>query len=244
MGTIVLVHGSWHGSWCWDKVAFLLQDAGHDTIALDLPGRAGDPRSVEQLTLHRYAERVCHVASLQSEPVTLVGHSMAGVIISQAAEHRPHLFKGLVYLAAFLPANGQSVISIAQGEGTGLVLPNLVPDTPSPGYLWFREQAPFREIFYHDCSALDVRRAIGMLVPEPSKPSLEPVQLSDDAFGSVSRAYVECLQDAAIPIGLQRKMHQATPCSRVLALDTSHSPFLSAPRAVADAIISAAAQDA
>lgn len=238
MATVLLVHGAWHGSWCWDKVAFLLHDAGHNPIVLDLPGRAGDPAQVVELNLRRYAERVCQVAALQPEPVTVVGHSMGGVVISQAAEYRPRLFRTLIYLAAFLPTSGQSLIGISQSDGTGLVRPNLVPDTPAPGYLWFQEGASFRDIFYHDCSEADVRRATAMLVPEPSRPSVEPVQLSDGSFGSVPRMYIECLQDAAIPIALQRQMQQAMPCSGVRSLDTSHSPFLAAPGELVDAMLS------
>jgi hypothetical protein len=65
--------------------------------------------------------------------------------------------------------------------------------------------------------------------PEPTVPLATPVKLTDANFGRVPRVYVECLRDRAGPISLQRKMQAASPCQRVLALDTDHSPFLSRP---------------
>ncbi|MBM3131132.1 MAG: alpha/beta fold hydrolase, partial [Chloroflexi bacterium] len=86
MATLLLVHGAWHGSWCWAKVASVLADRGVSAVALDLPGRTGDEAPVEQLTLENYARKVCQIAASQNRPVILVGHSLGGMIISQAAE--------------------------------------------------------------------------------------------------------------------------------------------------------------
>ena len=164
MATILLVHGAWHGSWCWAKIVSLLQRDGLNAVTLDLPGRAGDVTPIENLTLERYAQAVCRVARVQKEPVVVVGHSLGGVVITQAAEYEPQRFAKLVYLCAFLPQNGQSLRTLAQTEA-GLVMPNVRPDTPK-GYFSFREDAPLREIFYHDCSEGDARRAAMMLVPD------------------------------------------------------------------------------
>jgi pimeloyl-ACP methyl ester carboxylesterase len=234
MATILLVHGAWHGSWCWAKIVSLLQRDGFNAVTLDLPGRAGDVTAIENLTLERYAQAVCHVARVQKEPVVVVGHSLGGVVITQAAEYEPQRFAKLVYLCAFLPQNGQSLRTLAQTEA-GLVMPNVRPDTPK-GYFSFREDAPLREIFYHDCSEEDARRAAMMLVPEPMAPSATPVSVTEQRFGRVPRAYIECRQDRAIPPSLQRKMNEAVPCREMFSLDTSHSPFLSAPRELAQMI--------
>jgi pimeloyl-ACP methyl ester carboxylesterase len=236
MTTILLVHGAWHGSWCWAKVVSLLQKEGLNAITLDLPGRAGDPTPIADLTLDQYARAVCHVAQLQHRPVIVVGHSLGGVVISQAAEYQPQSFAKLVYLCAFLPRNGQSLRELAQTD-TGMVLPNVQPDTPK-GYFSFRENAPLREIFYHDCPEEDARRAAAMLVPEPMSLSATPVCLTEERFGRIPRAYIECRQDRAIPPSLQRRMNEAVPCRERFSLDTSHSPFFSAPRELAQIIIS------
>jgi pimeloyl-ACP methyl ester carboxylesterase len=234
MKTVLLVHGAWHGSWCWAKVVSLLQRDGLDAVALDLPGRAGDATPVEALTLDRYARAVCHAARLQRQPVVAVGHSLGGVIITQAAEYEPQRFAKLVYLCAFLPGNGQSLQDLAQDDA-GLVGPNIQPDTPK-GYYSFREDAPLRDIFYHDCSEEDARRAEAMLVPEPMAPFVTPVGVTEQRFGRVPRAYIVCRQDRAIPPSLQSRMSEAVPCHELYDLDTSHSPFFSAPRELAQLI--------
>jgi pimeloyl-ACP methyl ester carboxylesterase len=239
MSTILLVHGAWHGSWCWAKVQYLLQSAGHNVVTVDLPGRAGDASPVATLTLERYARRVVEVAVLQPEPVVVVGHSMGGVTISQAAEHRPDLFRRLVYLAAFLPADGQSLLDLAQGDDS-LVRPNVLPGVPAEGYLWFQPGAPFKDIFYHDCTDDDVRRATALLVPESALLSVTPVRVSADRFGRVPRSYIECRDDRALSLALQRRMHAAMPCDVVHTLATSHSPFLSAPGDLVEVILATA----
>jgi pimeloyl-ACP methyl ester carboxylesterase len=232
MPTILLVHGAWHGSWCWAKVVFRLQQLGLNAITLDLPGRAGDTTPVADLTLERYARSVCGVAAVQQQPVIVVGHSMGGAVITQAAEYQPERFAKLVYLCAFLPRNGQSVRELAQTD-PGLVLPNVRFDVPS-GYVSFRDDASLREVFYGDCSEEDVRRAAALLVPEPIAPSATPVEVSADRSGRVPRAYIECRQDRAIPLSLQRSMVQAAPCQETFSLEASHSPFLSMPQHLAD----------
>jgi pimeloyl-ACP methyl ester carboxylesterase len=82
----VLVHGSWHGAWCWEKVTPLLEAAGHVAVAVDLPGHGEDRTPPGDVTLSDYTDRICDVVAAQSGPVVLVGHSMGGGAITQAAE--------------------------------------------------------------------------------------------------------------------------------------------------------------
>ena len=124
MSTFVLVHGAWHGSWCWKKVVPLLEEAGHEVVTLDLPGHGDDGTPVSEVTLVTYAERVCDVLDEQSELVVLVGHSMGGLVISEAAERRPEKIKLLVYLTGFLLANGKTLIETAQADEEAIVVPN------------------------------------------------------------------------------------------------------------------------
>ena len=86
MSTYVLIHGAWHGAWCWDKLAPLLQDQGHTVIAPDMPAHGQDLMPISEVTLQSYANRVCEVVNQQTEPVILVGHSLGGISITQAAE--------------------------------------------------------------------------------------------------------------------------------------------------------------
>lgn len=85
------------------------------------------------------------------------------------------------------------------------------------------------EIFYADCPAEDVARAKALLVPEPVAPLATPVGTTRANFGRIPRVYIECLRDKAVSPTIQRQMYSASPCQQLLTLDTSHSPFFSAP---------------
>lgn len=100
MSTYVLIHGSWHGAWCWDKVVSILVKEGHTVVAPDLPGHGNDKTPIAKVTLRAYADHVCEVINTQSEPVILVGHSMGGIVITQAAENCPDNTQKLVFLTA------------------------------------------------------------------------------------------------------------------------------------------------
>lgn len=241
MSTFVLIHGSWHGGWCWDKVKPLLEKESHQVIAPDLPGHGQDKTPVTDITLQQFVERVAEVLDAQSEPVILVGHSMGGIVITQTAEARPDKIKTLVYLTAFLPRNGESLLQLAQQDTETLILPNLIINEEQ-GYHSVKEEA-IREVFYQDCSDEDVARAKSLLVPEEAlAPVATPVQTSDENYGRIPRVYIECLRDQTIGPSLQKQMYTATPCQKILSLDTSHSPFLSAPEALAGHLVTVVEQ--
>ena len=133
MARIVLVHGAFGRAACWDRVAPGLRAAGHTVEAIDLPGQGDDPTPVEEATLDRYAERVCE-ALAGGPPAVLVGHSMGGMVITQAAARCPSLVTRLVYVAAFLPWDGMSLIDMTQlPEAAGdQVQANLVVEGDPP----------------------------------------------------------------------------------------------------------------
>ena len=229
MSTYVLVHGAWHGRWCWDKVVPLLEQAGHQVEALDLPGHGQDKTPIREITLAAYTNRVCEALDAHAEPIILVGHSLGGIVITQAAEERPNKIQRLVYLTALLLRNGETVRQFAQMESDSLLVPNLVVNREQ-GYQTFKEGAPLKDIFYGDCSQEDVDRAISLLVFQPLAPGGTPVSITAERFGRVPRVYIECLRDRAIPPAIQQRMYTATPCQTILSMETSHSPFFSAPQ--------------
>ncbi|MCH8011592.1 MAG: alpha/beta fold hydrolase [Candidatus Marinimicrobia bacterium] len=223
----VLIHGAWHGSWCWDKVVPLLEKEGHKVEAPDLPGHGRDKTPIPEISLKAYADRVCQILDTQSEPVILVGHSMGGVVITQTAEYRPEKIKTLVYLTAFLLRNGEFLLQLAEGDTEALVLPNLIM-AEDQSYATVRDEA-IKETFYGDCSDEDVARAKSLLVPQAVAPFATPVNTTEEKFGRVPRVYISCLRDKAITPALQEKMYKVLPCEKVISMDTSHSPFFSAP---------------
>lgn len=123
--TYILIHGGWHGAWCWKKVVPLLEAKGNRVFAIDLPGHGNDKTPMATVTLDDYVQKIVRVAKAQTGPVILVGHSMAGVAIAQAAEVLgTEKVAKLVFLDAFMPKNGESVFALAgkaeaQNKATG-----------------------------------------------------------------------------------------------------------------------------
>src|ERR1700722_19184188 len=111
MARIVLVHGAFAGAWCWEPLLTGLRAAGHTVDTLDLPGSGVDRTPVAEITLDAYAERVCEVLAA-GPPGVLAGHSMGGMVVTQAAARSPEQISSLIYVAAFLPADGQSLLDL------------------------------------------------------------------------------------------------------------------------------------
>ncbi|MBI3650342.1 MAG: alpha/beta fold hydrolase [Acidobacteria bacterium] len=227
MSTFILLHGSWHGAWNWHKVTPLLERAGHKAMALDLPGHGRDWTPASEVTLASCVDKLCAVLDALAEPAVLVAHSRNGIVISQAAEYLPDKIKTLVYLAAYLVPNGQSMIDLARTDSESLVLPNLTFNREQHSHE-LREEV-FREALYADCSDEIVALARTLLTPEPDAPGATRLQLSEENFGKVARVYIECLQDRAVTPSLQKRMYSALPCKQVISMNTSHSPFFSVP---------------
>jgi pimeloyl-ACP methyl ester carboxylesterase len=123
MGTFVLVHGSWHGAWCWERLVPRLQTAGHTVIAVDLPGYGEDHTPVRDITLQAYADKVLAVVDTAEEPVVLVGWSMGGIMISTVAEQRHERIAHLVYLAALMLPRGVIPLQFVQPTSTTATRP-------------------------------------------------------------------------------------------------------------------------
>ena len=98
MSTYVLVHGAYHGAWCYAKVVPLLEAAGHTAIAVDLPGHGDNLVPMADVTLDNYVDHVCDIIGAKDGKVILVGHSLGGLTITQVAERMPERIDWLVYL--------------------------------------------------------------------------------------------------------------------------------------------------
>jgi pimeloyl-ACP methyl ester carboxylesterase len=151
------------------------------------------------------------------------------------AERRPGKVRALVYLCAFLLRNGESLLQVAGEDVTSLVVQNLVVADDQRSCT-VRVEA-LRDAFYGDCRDEDVALAKLCLQPEPMAPMATPVSVTEGNFGRAPRVYIECLQDRAIPPALQKRMYTAMACRQVISMDTSHSPFFSAPQALVDHLL-------
>lgn len=234
--TFILIHGAWHGAWCWHKLVPLLEAAGNRVVAPDLPSMGADATPASSVTLESWARFVAGLVRREADPVVLVGHSRAGIVISQAAELVPEGISRLVYLSAYLLPAGETLAGAARADAGSLVPANMIP--AAGGVTCTLRPKVIREAFYGRCSDEDVEFARARLSPEPLKPLVTPLTVTARMFGRVPRAYIECRDDRTVSLTAQRRMQAALPCDPVFTLDGDHSPFLSAPQELARILIS------
>ncbi|HEX2052099.1 MAG TPA: alpha/beta fold hydrolase [Actinomycetota bacterium] len=233
MATLVLVHGSWHGGWCWEEVAAALAADGNTVFAPDLPAHGGDRTPPGEVGLDTYTGFLGALLTALDEPAVLVGHSFGGAVISQAAEKFPGSVAGLVFVCAFLLRHGQSVWRHGVPRSGSPVLrpPHLLADEDA-GVLDL-DRAVVRKAFYGGCPDRAAERALELWQPEPLGPLRTPLSLTGARFGSLPKAYLQCRQDRVLPIEAQQRMCRLSPCDRVAGLDAGHSPFFSHPEELA-----------
>jgi pimeloyl-ACP methyl ester carboxylesterase len=204
--------------------------------AFDLPGMGDDHTSASEVSLDSWAGRVCGALAANSEPAVVVGHSMGGIVTTQAAARCPERVAALVCVAAFLPKDGQSLIDLTKlPEGTGEgVLSNVVVEGEPP--VAVLPAAASRHVLYGSCTEDVAAWAIARQCPQPTWPLPTGVSIPPGALNSINRYYVLCTGDPAIPPPLQRRMAAENRCADVIELDTDHTPQLSMTNDLAKAL--------
>lgn len=236
MARFVLVHGAFAGAWIWGPVMNGLKTAGHQVEAFDLPGSGSDPTPAAGVTLDACAARLCDVLAAFPEPAFVVGHSMGGVITTQGAARCPERVAALVYVAAFIPRDGQSLLDLTRlPEGAGdQVQANISVDGEPP--VARMATGASRQALYGSCTEEITAWAIARQGPQPVAPFATPVSIPPGSLEGTPRYYVLCAQDRAIPPALQRLMIAENPCADVVELDTDHTPQLSKTRELTEAL--------
>lgn len=229
---VLLVHGAWHGAWCWAALQAELDTRGIASLAIDLPGHGASP--LDASDLYGDAAEVRRVAAAHNGQVVLVGHSYGGAVISEASIGLVNV-EHLVYLTAFCLDENESILSLlgsqtsqhtalsgairpAEREGFTTVDPSLAVDA-----------------FYAECSADVARSAIARLVPQPGAGFAQTVNAAP--WKSIPSTYVVCSRDQAIHP--EHQLVMAARCARRVTIDTDHSPFASRVGETADAICGA-----
>lgn len=221
--TVLLVHGAWHGSWCWEKVTPLLDAKGIAWRSVDLP--TCDEHRAAPATLHDDAAVVRTALDAIDGPALVCGHSYGGFVITEAAADHPAV-RRLVYLAAYMPDDGETLLSLTASEPGAAILGALRGRDDGRTVV---DPAQLSDIFFNDCEPAAAAWAIAN-VSAMFTPAGEPVAAV--AWKAIPSVYVVASRDNAIPPALQRRM--SAHASRVVEWDTGHSPFISQPQLVAD----------
>lgn len=247
MATFILVHGAWLDASCWNPVATLLRAAGHMVRTPDLPGHGTDQTELAGQTLDAYAERVLRDIDASDDTandtannrVMLVGHSMAGIVISTVAEARPSRIRRLVYVAAYLLGDGDTIQAQHDPDSR-------IPSAMRPSADWSTvaiDSAMMPDVFFHDVPPDVAATLIAGSRAEATAPFASAVHVSAERWGSVPRAYITTRYDRAVSSALQDAFLAARPCAPVIAMDTGHAPFAAAPAALAEHLMAMAALD-
>jgi len=215
----------------------LLEDSGYSVDAFDLPAMGDDPTPLAGVTFQSCVDRVVTHVTATYEPVLLLGHSLGSAPISQAAEDVPEAVAKLVYLAAMLPNDGESMLAILQNMplfGERSARESSRP-TANGDALEFAAEA-IAETFYNTSPQDVVARATKRLRPQPIAPLATPLRLTPARWGAIPKTYIVCTRDRAVPPRTQHWFCARVPDVKKLTIDTDHSPFYSDPERLADII--------
>jgi pimeloyl-ACP methyl ester carboxylesterase len=235
--TIVLVHGAWSDATAWQAVVPVLQAQGHEVIAVNLPGHGSDATSFAGISLKSYVDAVKNAIG-ERKNVVLVGHSMAGIVISQVAEEIPGQIKELVYLAAYLPQNGESLLSLAKQDADSHIGKYLQIDQATGSANVAKDGVV--DVFAADAPAQVGEYIANNIKPEPLAPLATPVTLTEGNFGTVKKVYIHTVNDHAVSFALQNTMVKNNGhIAKEYSLTSSHTPFVSMPDKLAAIILTA-----
>lgn len=238
---VVLVHGAWHGAWCWQRVLPLLQAEGLSAHAVTLTG-VGDRAHLlsEHIRLSTHVADVLGlIDSLELERVLLVGHSYGGMVVTGVADallrrtKQAPVIHGMVYVDAVTPHPGESWSSqharetiasrlklvAEQGGGVGM---------PPPDASVFGLQGEARDWVN--------RRQ----TPHPVSVYQDPLWFDARALAALPRWFIDCTTPALPTIDVMRQRVRSEPGWRVLEMRTGHDPMVSEPRGLARYLAQAA----
>jgi pimeloyl-ACP methyl ester carboxylesterase len=226
MTTFGLVHGAYHGSWCWQQLTSLLEGRGHRVLTVDLPSEDPDAGASE------YAEAVIEAFSGAPEALVLVGHSLAGLTIPVVAARRP--VSRMVFVCAMLPRPGRAQDDVMRDE-TDMTVP-----TPSGGSYeaadgstrWHPDAAA--ALFFADCPPALATWAAAQLRGQFWKITREVTPLR--TWPEVPSSAIIGSHDLVISPAWSRRVTPSILGVPPVELDCGHSPFFSAPELLADAI--------
>lgn len=227
--TYVLVHGAWADESAWGFVRNDLAKKAN-VVVVNLPAHGIDLKAANRVSLNDYVGTVVSAVNKQPGKVILVGHSMAGVVISQVAEKIPAKIAKLVYVSAYLPKNGEDLLSLSKQDAQSQVGGALEFSADYSAAVIKKESIV--PAVCADCPAFMQEALVKYHKAEPAKPLGEKVVLTAANFGRIPKYYIHTTQDKAVGYDLQKKMVQNNGGIRqTYTMETSHLPFVVQPQA-------------
>lgn len=223
----ILIHGAYHGGWCWDAVADLLSRDGHEVQAPDLPGHGRDPGWLVDQTMPDYVDRIIEEIDAFPKGVTLVGHSMGGAIATAAANTRPDKVARIIYLTAYIPINGESVSDVVKTDPASHVKVDRV-DIEGLGAISLKT-GTLTDAFYNDATPRMLAFAEDRIQLQSPVPFRHRFELNNDILKDIPKTAIICTQDRAISPGHQRMMAARAGCNPIIDINAGHSPFVTQP---------------
>lgn len=227
MTTFALVHGAWHGSWCWERLTPLLESAGHDVVAMDLPC---EDAAADFTT---YADIVCSAIEECSDDVVIVGHSMGAQTVALVAARRP--VRHVVFLCGLVPEVGQAWADQIRDK----------PDLMCPGWnealsepdeqsrtTWVNPERT-RALLHGDCDEASAAWAMARLRPQVY---LGEVPFALTEFPAAASTSIICQDDQMVNPEWSKSIGRDIGAALV-ELPGGHSPFLSRPSALAEVLV-------
>jgi pimeloyl-ACP methyl ester carboxylesterase len=231
--TLVLVHGAWHGPWCWEPVVPLLTAAGLRTHAVRLPGV---DRAPGRHDLEGHADFLRAELARLPGPLAVCAHSYGGAVVTEAAGGNPAVAT-LIYLSAFLLDAGESCVD---GNRPAPVPPDPSLAAVAEGDYLRVSEAAAHHMFYGGCPPEAAKRAVGRLTPEHVGTVTAPVTRA--AWKAIPSTYLVCARDQALTPEAQRRMARRATWRQ--EIDSAHAPMLSHTRELAALLADAAVRTA
>lgn len=233
MINLLFIHGAWHWSGCWYKVinSELLRD--YKIHALDNPMNGFNKQSNAE-NFDQYTSEIQNLLKTTNEKFTIIAHSMGGSIASFIANKLPQNIEKIIYVAATMCAENKCALDYFMEEYyfnflKELQLENLViPDTQGQLIkLNMIDKEKIIKLFYNQSPKVDADVALNNLSEFSSGIPFAHKHNYCEKFYSIKRVYVECTNDNAMPISMQRKMQNDFPVAKTYTLNSDHSPFFS-----------------
>lgn len=242
MATFVLVHGAWHGGWCWKSFLPYLTDAGHTVYTPTLTGLGERSHLLsKEIDLSCHVQDVVNVLKFEElEEVILVGHSYGGMVITGVAEKAADRLSNLVYLDAFVPLDGQSALDMMTSRSK--VLESAGERSTQDN--WRLPPLPAEAMGINDPQ--DAKWLESKLTPHPLGTTTEKVALTNPVAKRLPRTFISCTVDQAklMPtVALMADRLQNDPEWSYHEIETGHNAMMTEPQELARILINLTIQN-